>query len=71
MATLLSPVQEGGIWRVRIRWPNGTVHHFGKFDSEQEAIKWIDAHPQLTKLVTEDGAEHNRASSSNPQKTVA
>jgi len=53
-ATLFSPVQEGRIWRVRIQWANGTVHHFGKFTSEQEAIKWIDAHPQLTKPVTED-----------------
>jgi hypothetical protein len=31
MAALLSPVvQASGIWRVRIAWPNGNVHHFGK-----------------------------------------
>jgi len=53
-ATLLSPVQEGRIWRVRIVWANGAVHHFGKFASEKEAIKWIAAHPQLTKPLTEE-----------------
>jgi hypothetical protein len=57
MATLLSPVQEGGIWRVRIVWANGTVHYFGKFTSEKEAVRWIAAHPQLTKPVTEMSRE--------------
>jgi len=52
--TLLSPVQEGRIWRVRIEWANGAIHHFGKFTSEEEAIRWIGAHPRLTKPVTED-----------------
>ena len=56
-ATLLSPVQEGRIWRVRIVWANGAVHHFGKFISEQEAINWIDAHPRLTKPVLEKEEE--------------
>jgi hypothetical protein len=53
-ATLLSPVQKGGIWRMRIVWANGAIHHFGKFTSEEEAIRWIAVHPQLTKPVTED-----------------
>jgi len=53
-AALLSPVQEGRIWRVRIVWANGAVHHFGKFTSEKEASRWIAAHPQLTKPVAED-----------------
>jgi len=53
-AALLSPVQEGRIWRVRIVWANGAVHHFGKFTSEKDAGRWITAHPQLTKPVTED-----------------
>ena len=38
MAALLLPVQEGEICRVQIVWPNGAVHHFGKFTSEQDAI---------------------------------
>ena len=49
MSALLSPVQEDEIWRVQIVWPNG--HHMlvGKFTSEQDAIDWINAHPNLTK----------------------
>ena len=47
--TLLLPVQEGDIWRVRIAWPNGAVHYFGKFTSERDAVEWINAHPNLTK----------------------
>jgi hypothetical protein len=49
MSALLSPVQEGKIRRVKIVWPNGAVHHFGKFTSERDAIDWINAHPRLTK----------------------
>jgi hypothetical protein len=49
MSALLSPVQDGKIWRVRIAWPNRAVHHFGKFTSERDAIDWINAHPRLTK----------------------
>jgi hypothetical protein len=46
--TVLSPViEKGGIWRVRITWPNGSVRHFGKFTSEKEALDWITAHPWL------------------------
>jgi uncharacterized protein YbdZ (MbtH family) len=49
MAALLSPVQEGDLWRVKIVWPNGRHTLVGKFTSEQDAIDWINAHPQLTK----------------------
>jgi hypothetical protein len=49
MAAILSSVQEDDIWRVKIVWPNGAVHHFGKFASEQDAIDWINAHLQLTR----------------------
>ncbi len=49
MSALLSPVEVGRIWRVKIVWPNRAVHHFGKFTSEREAIDWINAHPQLTR----------------------
>jgi hypothetical protein len=53
--TFLSPVvATGGIWRVRMTWPNGTVRYFGKFTSEKEAIEWISAHPRLTKFPTEN-----------------
>ena len=47
--SLLSPVQGDEIWRMRIAWPNGAVHHFGKFSSERDATDWINAHPRLTK----------------------
>jgi hypothetical protein len=49
MSALLSPVQDGKIWRVRTAWPNGSVHHFGKFTSEHDATDWINAHTNLTK----------------------
>jgi hypothetical protein len=49
MAAMLSPVQEGHIWRVKIVWPTRNVHYFGKFTSEKDAIDWINAHPNLTK----------------------
>jgi hypothetical protein len=49
MSALLSPVQEGEIWRVQIVWPNGAVHYFGKFTSKKDAVAWINAHPNLTK----------------------
>jgi hypothetical protein len=46
---LLSPLQDDKIWRVKIVWPNGAVHHFGKFTSERDATDWINAYPNLTK----------------------
>jgi hypothetical protein len=62
--TLLSPVQEGRIWRVKIVWPNGAKHYFGKFTSEQDAIAWISDHPRLTKLEdTIDEPQHADRSS--------
>jgi hypothetical protein len=47
--TRLSVVREGRVWRVKIVWPNGAKHYFGKFTSEQDAVDWINAHPRLTK----------------------
>ena len=44
-STALLPVREGEFWRVRIVWPNGTVHHFGKFPSKKDAVDWIAAIP--------------------------
>jgi hypothetical protein len=49
MAAILSPVQEGDIWRVKIVWPNRHVSYFGKFASKRDAIDWINAHPNLTR----------------------
>src|SRR6516164_3082335 len=46
--TVLLPVRKGNIWRVQIVWPNGTVHHFGKFVSKEDAVDWITAHSRLT-----------------------
>lgn len=47
MAAILSSVKQGSVWHVRLAWPNGAVHYFGKFTSEQDAIDWIHAHPGL------------------------
>jgi hypothetical protein len=47
MAAILSSAKVGSIWQVRIAWPNGAVHYFGKFTAEQDAIDWINAHPGL------------------------
>ena len=44
----------GGIWRVRITWANGSVHHFGKFFFREEALDWITAHPWLMEAPIEN-----------------
>jgi hypothetical protein len=31
-------MQVGKIWRVQIVWPNGSLHYFGTFTSEQSAV---------------------------------
>jgi hypothetical protein len=49
--TQLLPKQMGGIWRVKITWPNRHVHFVGKFTSKRDAVAWIEAHPNLTKPV--------------------
>src|SRR5262249_56167670 len=59
--TLLSPVQKGPIWRVRITWPSGTVHHFGEFASEEDAKNWITAHPWLAERQAEPSPADFRA----------
>ena len=41
-------MQVGNIWRVQIVWPNGSVHYFGTFTSNQSAVEWITAHAWLT-----------------------
>jgi len=52
--TVLLPVREGNIWRVQIVWRNGSVHHFGKFVSEEDAVDWIAAHSRLTMPAEEN-----------------
>jgi hypothetical protein len=47
--TVLLAVLQGGSWRVKIVWPNGAVHHYGKFASKKDADDWIAAHSRLTK----------------------
>jgi hypothetical protein len=53
-STVLSSFQENGVWRVRIEWPNGAVHYFGRFTSEKEALQWIDDHTWLTIPATKN-----------------
>ena len=52
--TKLTAVQKDGRWAVRIAWPNGTNHHFGKFCSEIEAATWITDHLWMTVTVITD-----------------
>jgi len=67
--TVLSPVQERGIWRVRRTWPNGRDNFFGKFSSETDALEWIAGHPWLTdpsQAATSEPAGADRPSLSAP-----
>jgi hypothetical protein len=52
---VLSALQEGKVWRAQIAWPNGVLHCFGQFTTEQAANKWIAAHSWwLTALATDE-----------------
>jgi carboxypeptidase C (cathepsin A) len=71
--TVLSSFQENGIWRVRIEWPNGSVHHFGSFTSEKDALQWIGDHAWLTIPVTKNksvphGADQPSSTDSREQQ---
>jgi DNA-binding XRE family transcriptional regulator len=46
--TRLVPLKKGRHWRVQINWPSGTTRQVGKFDSQLEALEWINAHYGLT-----------------------
>jgi len=59
--TVLSAVQKGQFWRVRIAWPNGNINHFGKFTSEKDASDWIIAHPWLAERQVEPSPDDFRA----------
>ena len=51
---ILTSVEQGGIWRVRIAWSNSRVHYFGKFNCEKDAIAWITTHAWLARPFTEN-----------------
>jgi len=52
-SVVLTPVTQSGYWRVKIAWPNKTPHYFGKFQSREEAEKWIEKHRWLTEQAQE------------------
>src|ERR1700691_3152276 len=43
----LQAVWSTDCWRVQIRWPNGAVHHACRFQTEHEAVSWIERHRWL------------------------
>ena len=49
----LSIVFSNECWRVKIVWPNGVAHHFGKFDCKLDALKWLVSHRPLVETVVE------------------
>jgi hypothetical protein len=50
----LTPVvTAGGIWRVKIAWPDATPRYFGKFETQAEAEQWIEQHRWLTEQSQE------------------
>jgi hypothetical protein len=52
---VLTPVTQSRYWRVKIAWPNKTPHYFGKFQSREEAEKWIEKHRWLTEQAQDSG----------------
>jgi hypothetical protein len=50
---VLTPITQSGYWRVKIAWPNKTPHYFGKFQSREEAEKWIEKHRWLREQAQE------------------
>jgi hypothetical protein len=60
-SVMLTPVALKGFWRVKMMWPNKSVHFFGKFLSRAEAEKWIEQHRWLTEQRQEPGADEPQA----------
>jgi hypothetical protein len=57
---VLSPVQDGDIWRVQIIWRDGKMDFVGGFSSEGDAAKWIDRHAWwLIEPITEKSANES------------
>jgi hypothetical protein len=52
-SVLLTAITQSGYWRVKIAWPNKTPHFFGRFQSKEEAEKWIEQHHWMTKQPQE------------------
>jgi hypothetical protein len=51
-----------GYWRVKMKWSHQQPRYFGKFQSKEEAEKWIAAHHWLTtRPQLEPGAEYPEA----------
>ena len=72
--TELGAVERDGRWAVKIAWPNGTSHHFGKFRSEAEATFWIAQHRWMTTTTIKDRAllrRRGRFPNSNAQMMTA
>jgi hypothetical protein len=62
MSLVLTPVRWGEYWRVKLAWPDAGPRYFGKFQSKEEAEKWIAAHHWLTtRPQLEPGAEYLEA----------
>ena len=47
-SVVLTPVEEAGHWRVKLAWARKTPHYFGKFQTKEEAERWIAEHHWLT-----------------------
>jgi hypothetical protein len=45
----LKPVKQRSYWRVEMTWQQRSPRYFGKFDTQEEAEKWIAEHRWLTK----------------------
>ena len=56
MSIELSAVTQSGYWRVKLAWPKRIPRHFGQFDTQAEAEKWIDEHRWLTEQREEPDA---------------
>jgi ribosome-binding protein aMBF1 (putative translation factor) len=50
--TRLVPLKKGKYWRVQIKWLSGATRQVGKFDSELEALEWINTHPGYATVPT-------------------
>jgi hypothetical protein len=53
---VLTPVTQSSYWRVKIGWRNKRPRYsryFGKFQSREEAEKWIEKHRWLTEQAQE------------------
>ena len=46
--TQLTSVERSGHWTVRLTWPNGSIHYFGRYADRREADKWIAEHRWMT-----------------------